>query len=269
MGQKQVAIVIPFYRNHISVYEAIALDQCFKVLANYPVIGVKPQHLDVPAAFLKFPFAEFKSFDDRYFANIDGYNALMLSSEFYEAFLDYEFILIHQLDAFVFADQLNEWCKRKYDYIGAPWLRDIDHPDLFKSLKSNLKYYFHVRNDVREPNGEPTKYQYENRVGNGGFSLRRVKKFYAIAAGQRPAIEKYLAIGGHHFNEDRFWSIEVNRKKKAIIIPDYKTGLKFAFELVPDRALRLNHQQLPFGCHAWDRYIDFWRPIFKQFGYVI
>lgn len=44
----------------------------------------------------------------------------MLSAEFYDRFAAYEYVLIYQLDAFVFADRLAEFCQMGYDYIGAP-----------------------------------------------------------------------------------------------------------------------------------------------------
>ncbi|MDB5031051.1 DUF5672 family protein [Mucilaginibacter sp.] len=267
-AKHKVAVVIPFYKDTLSAHEAIALQQCFKVLANYPVIAVKPNHLTLPAAITAYPFADTISFDDDYFKDIKGYNALMLSDKFYKEFLGYEYILIHQLDAFVFRDELNYWCDQNYDYIGAPWLRDCDHPDWIKAVKSNIKYFFHIRYDIYV-NGEPSHYQFENKVGNGGFSLRRVKKFYDISVAKKEFIAGYLANDSTHFNEDRFWSIEVNRKRKALRIPYYKTGIKFSFEYVLDRAMSLTNNQLPFGCHAWDEHLDFWRPFFKECGYDI
>ena len=69
------------------------------------------------------------------------------------------------------------------------------------------------------------------------------------------------------FNEDVFWSLEVNRKKKQLKIPDYKKALCFSIEFKPEHAFALNKNHLPFGCHAWDCYIDFWRPVFKNIGY--
>ena len=49
---------------------------------------------------------------------------LMLSPFFYESFLDFKYVLIHQLDVFIFKDELNYWCNQNYDYIGAPWFKD-------------------------------------------------------------------------------------------------------------------------------------------------
>src|ERR1700748_1673724 len=165
-GAKKAAVIIPFYRDSISAYEAIAVEQCFKVLGGHPIIAIKPNHLTLPQAVQGYPFRDVVSFDDNFFKDIEGYNALMLSPDFYREFLAYEFMLIYQLDAFVFEDKLDCWCAQGYDYIGAPWLPDIDHPDAFKAFKSNLKYYWHTRYDIRDENGEPTKYQYENKVGN-------------------------------------------------------------------------------------------------------
>jgi hypothetical protein len=109
----------------------------------------------------------------------------------------------------------------------------------------------------------------ENRVGNGGFSLRRTNLFARYCLEFKPLADIYIASEGSWFNEDIFWSIELNRKRKRLKIPGYKKALDFAIETYPVRALHLNQAQLPFGCHAWDKHIDFWRPIFEKLGYTI
>lgn len=266
---KPVAVIVPFYRNMLSAYEQIALQQCFKVLAAHPIIAIKPEKLDRSAVAGAGPFTEIMSFEDHYFDSIEGYNRLMLSAKFYGRFLNYEFLLIYQLDAFVFKDELLQWCNKGYDYIGAPWLRGIEHGDWFKALKQRFKYWYHTRYDVQK-DGLPSNMQFENRVGNGGLSLRRVKKFYGITQLRVSDIQRYLRHAGQHqYNEDAFWSIEANRKTKYLNIPSYQTAVGFAFEYSLERAWQLNHRRLPFGCHDWDRYTDFWRPFFKQQGYEI
>lgn len=65
----------------------------------------------------------------------------MLSAEFYERFLAWDYILLCQTDAFVFRDELADWCARGYDYIGAPWpLRPIYSNPLYK-IGSRLKSF--------------------------------------------------------------------------------------------------------------------------------
>jgi hypothetical protein len=75
----------------------------------------------------KYSNISVESFPKRYFENIEGYNELLLSASFYERFLDTKYILIYQLDAFFFKDELQEWCDRGYDYIGAPWITTQKH----------------------------------------------------------------------------------------------------------------------------------------------
>lgn len=268
MGDKSIAVVVPFYTSNISEYEHIALAQCTRVLSGYPIIAVKPKSLDIGFITSKYNFTDTISFDDSYFASIQGYNKLMLAEEFYAAFSAYEYILVHQLDAFVFSDELMYWCSRDIDYVGAPWLRVNGYTDVVKAVKSRIQRLYHARFNVHVK-GMPSDMQFINRVGNGGFSLRRVKKFKELCVKRKPKIDEYLAEGWHYFNEDAFWSIEVNRKQKVLNIPGFKTGLKFAFEHAPDKALKQNNNQLPFGCHAWNRNVDFWRPIFAQYGHTI
>src|SRR4051812_45639342 len=121
-GENMAAIIVPFHKDTITVYEAIALEQCFKLLSAHPIIAVKPKHLILPDTVTAYPFTDTISFEDDFFKNVAGYNKLVVSPVFYKAFLGYEFILIYQLDAFVFEDKLSWWCTQGFDYIGAPWL---------------------------------------------------------------------------------------------------------------------------------------------------
>jgi hypothetical protein len=268
MSKNKVAIIIPFYRESITAYEAIALTQCALVLKDHPIIAIKPNWLTLPDRLKDYPLADVVSFDDAYFKNIQGYNRLMLSQTFYKAFLNYEYILIHQLDAFVFNNELQYWCDQGFDYIGAPWLRKTQPANALKAGVLKLQQYLSIRFNLQK-RGLPNKYQFENKVGNGGFSLRRTQKFYHLCITMQAQIAHYLSRDEHQYHEDTFWSIEANRKQKNLYICDYKQALKFAFENSPGRALKLNKNQLPFGCHAWDKHPDFWRPFFKQHNYKI
>ncbi len=265
---KKVAIIIPFYRNIISDYERISLQQCESILSSYPIIAIKPNHLTLPNEAGMLSITSIESFDDKYFVDTSGYNHLMLSPEFYLRFMDYEYILIYQMDAFVFNDQLTYWCNQNIDYIGAPWISQEDEKNRIKALELKVKSHIYTKLNVHRK-GLPSDKQFINKVGNGGFSLRRVKAFYNITLLMKSRIQFYLSHNNFHYNEDAFWSIEVNRGKRILNIPSYKTGLKFAFEAYPERAIILNGLQLPFGCHDWDRYINFWRPIFKKYNFNV
>ncbi|HZY39286.1 MAG TPA: DUF5672 family protein [Mucilaginibacter sp.] len=254
----RVAVVIPIYKNKLEAFEELALDQCVRVLKKHKMFVVKPRSL-VINILNEHDFVDYIPFDDKYFESRHGYNQLMLWEGFYEKFLNFQYILIYQLDAFVFTDRLLEWCDKGYDYIGAPWLRPHQYIDVFKAVKSKLLIAVHTWFNIKQPNSDlPTEIQFENKVGNGGLSLRRVQKFYDACRQHRASLLKYLNRTEHYFNEDVWWGIELNRKSVFLKIPDYKKAIFFSFENEPERAWELTGGELPFGCHAWNLHMDFW-----------
>lgn len=241
-----VAIVIPVYKSVSTESEKLSLRQCMTVLGKYPVKIIKPQHLEFPELKEEFPNIEYVSFDDNYFKGIDAYNRLMISSDFYKTFADYEFILIYQLDAFVFRDDLSEWCKKGFDYIGAPSL----HKEEFDRLPASSKDVFA---DALSSN---------RFVLNGGLSLRRVSAFL-----------RYLKIYNLVYpawvgNEDMLFSQEATRlipMKLFLKLPTWKEALRFSFEKSPAATFEITDRKLPFACHAWERYDpEFWSTFIPQ-----
>lgn len=266
--KEPVVIVIPLYKTQLSPLEEIAVRQCFNLLSAHKIVALKPERLSLDA--YDFKFDDVVSFDNEFFDNPAGYNKLMLLADFYQKFLPYEFMLIYQPDAFVFKDDLIEWCNLGYDYIGAPWIRYSEYPDLVKKIKEFSKRYLHTKFNKKIPGTDiPTDNQIQNRVGNGGLSLRNVKRFYEICISNKDMIDYYNSRPEHQFGEDVFWALEVNRKRKQMKIPGYKKAIYFSMDINLVNAFKLTRGKLPFGCHAWDRQLDFWRPIFAQAGVKI
>jgi len=269
---KPVAIVVPLYQETLTPEEEISVKHLVHFLGRYPKYLVAPKSLK--AGLEGFGI---KRFDDKYFKTRDTYSDLLLSKGFYQTFSDYEYILIYQLDALVFSDQLLEWCDTGLDYVGAPWLKSpftefITHP----------------------------------AVGNGGFSLRKIQSFLKVFESKNYCVDpdkywerfcagrskssqylnlprKYLKRLRHfngvhwetsrwstgksspHPNEDCFWSFEAIKYHPDFRIATVEEGLRFAFETVPRQCFQENKQRLPFGCHAWAKYdIEFWKPFLLE-----
>lgn len=268
------AVVIPVYKKNPSADELLSLKQCIKILGKkHPIILVRPYSLDDKKYHLPGTNIKVECFEDIFFANVKGYNELMLSETFYNRFTGYKYILIYQLDAFVFKDELNEWCSKGYDYIGAPWLDFINPGTSFaEKLQFARRAQEEYLNNKLDDSGIPTDAQFYRKVGNGGFSLRNVKKFKKICRTKKNVIDIYNRKNTEHhfFNEDVFWSLEVNRKKPQLKIPSLRVALHFAFEQKPEWAFKcVTKQQLPFGCHAWNLYPEFWNQFIHHEHHVI
>lgn len=228
----KVAIVVPIYKTELNEHELIALQQVKKVLNKYPLLAMVPESFQLGKVDY---FDYIEHFADTYFTSISAYNRLMLSPDFYRRFQQYEYILIYQLDAFVFEDKLSYFCDLGYDYIGAPWLHGLfNYVD-----KEHCVWH----------------------VGNGGLSLRKVSSFIELLEERNPLLDEQIK------NEDLFFSCIISDRFR---VAPLDVALQFAFERQVEQCFERNHRELPFGCHAWERYnLGFWKPYIEKCGYYL
>lgn len=239
------AIVIPIYRSQLEWNERISLQRCIDVFTDRDVIIVHPEGLDVSVYSAIATKAIFMPLKASCFKSIESYSLLLNSSYFYKKFLGYTYILIHQLDAFVFEDQLEYWCSKDYDYIGAPWI----NATWINKLKEKISWI----DKIIYP------------VGNGGFSLRKVKTFYYGSIFLAPIVS---FLWKKKWNEDFFWSSAAHRFIPGFRIPQVEEARLFSIEEYPSTAYKDNGNKLPFGCHAWEKFEpEFWRFHIEELGY--
>ena len=221
----RAAVVIPIYKEELDDLEKISLARVRKVLKNYPLIFFAPEGKN-------FPYLQagdmLIQFHPQYFRNVETYSRLLTSPFFYEPFLAFDYILIYQLDAFVFYDALEDFCRLDYDYIGAAW------PISWSGFKVP-------------------------RVGNGGFSLRKVEACYNLLASRTNFDNAF---------EDAFFAISGASDELDFHIAPVEVANLFSMEHYPDRCFKRLGNKLPFGCHAWTKLsADFYVNIFAQLGY--
>ena len=249
-----VCIVVPIYKSNLNGLEKISLSRVFEVLGRYPIYIIKPESLDLSFMQQQYHDIMFESFDDNYFRGISAYNRLMLSNDFYSRFTDYKYILIYQLDAYVFSDSLEEWCAKDYDYIGAPWLRKPIYN--YPIISQWMSICYHTKIIM----GSCSKQSLYNKVGNGGLSLRKVDSHIRFLAEHKELVEYYINQKRHHlYNEDVFWATE----PKDFKYPLASEAVFFAFDKYPRYCYKLTKGVLPFGCHAWykGKMRSFWKNI--------
>jgi hypothetical protein len=230
MNPPNSIIVIPIYKEKLTELEKASLVQCCKILGKHDISLVCPSGLNVKEysdVLNKFG-ARFKiqEFDNGFFESTKTYNLLMLSADFYKRFIAYDFMLIYQLDAYVFKDELDYWCEQGYDFIGAPWNR-----------------YDFLRNKI-----------HLIEVGvNGGFSLRKISSFIKVLSdeGNGKIILKDFISSGR--NEDGFFSIQAKMIDQTFKVAPYGVAMNFSFEYKPEKLYEMTGHKLPFGCHAWSK----------------
>lgn len=253
-------VCVPVYQQNPDATAAASLLQTIRVLASTPVVIAHPKSLDIGAyksliSSLRKDLS-FLAFPDQYFVSTKSYSRLLTSLDFYTCFSAFDYLLVCQLDAWVFRDDLEYWCRQGFAYVGAPcWQGD------------NVW------------------------VGNGGFSLRHIPSFIQILQskeldqnaplslpvfrdswcnlnwkGKLFKLFRYFGIcnsirfhmGSGLLNEDAVWGLLAPLLSSNFSIPDWTLAARFSFEAHPSTLYAQTQGQLPFGCHAWQKH----EPIF-------
>ena len=260
---REVAVVIPVYKECPDYFEMLSYKQALRILHNHDIVLITHKALRASLyediARQNNVLVKVEYFDEHFFTGIDSYNDLMKDIHLYKRFIHYRYILIYQLDAFVFRDELSYWCQQNYDYIGAPWF------DGFK---------------------EKTEHTHPWTVGNGGFSLRKISFFIKVLSWKYP-VKKIRMDNGSLFlalkripyylgwrnnmrfflrtnrkmNEDYFFTVFLKDSFIPSSIPPVDVAMKFSVEKSPRFFYARNQCQLPFGCHAYlkNDYLAFWK----------
>lgn len=260
-----LAVVLIFaHKPSLEWFEATALRQCVSVLARHPIHLVCPEGMDVTAYRRIAPDMPIDFIAPRWLCSVAAYNRLKVLPFLYRRYRQFEYMLTHELDAFVFRDELSDWCARGYDYIGAPWFEGFSE----------------AGPDARVVG-----------VGNSGFSLRRIASCLRVGKTfmkMRPTREIirewrvrgiggptdllrvardvvlgnnfFGSLNGYRGHEDFFWCNLVPSRFPWFHVAPYEIARRFAFEANPARLYRECGNTLPFGCHQWRVYEpEFWQ----------
>lgn len=248
-----VKVIIPFYKETLNEWESAALANNMQQLHTHPVVFLKPEGLNLSAVTTLYPQAEVIEVSTDWLGTkrgIAGYNEMMMSKSFYKLFSDTEYIFICHTDAWIFRDDLLLWCKEGYDLIAAPW------PKRPRYNHFPLKQYLQLRQRLFMSPHKILRQQMYGKIGNGGLCLRKVSTFYTACEHYAEEIAFFYRQPDSMHNEDIFWALI----PKEFNYPSVETALRFAFDLKPKVCYKLNHKQLPMGCHGFmhKSRIGFW-----------
>ncbi len=246
----KVVVLIFTHKAEPDEYERLSFQQCFKVLGKHPIRLVCPQGMDISRYREMVPEVVPDFIDPKWFRSLRAYNLLKVLPWLYRRYAGYEFMLTYELDAWVFRDELLEWCDQGWDYIGAPWFEG----------------YYACREDAPVLG-----------VGNSGFSLRRIpsmrralkkirwerwdrltrdmlkgrESFGSSVAKLFSSERFYEPFHGWLKSEDEYWCLYVAPKFRWLKVAPPEVARQFSFECNAPRLYKENGETLPFGCHKY------------------
>lgn len=262
-------VVVPVHRE-LTETEMAALLHNVRTLKSHDVTVLGPESL---CDYLKKTVAENVLLEtsgtaqtlclsDSYFTSIDSYNELMISQEFYDHFSNYEYVLICQVDCLIIQDHLDSWMSHGYSFVGAPVFKGYTQPNLPYDFTGELNGGLSLRkiSDCRKVTTETYFLtcqgfaRFANRIGAVFIANRVLRIFGKTIVPVKPGV-----------NEDVVWTKLVPGYFESFSIPSPMLASRFAFEAAPEYLLERNGGELPFGCHAFQRYgRKFWRRYFSE-----
>jgi hypothetical protein len=276
--RKRVVILVLVHKPTMTPDEALSFEQCLSILGAHDIVLVCPSGMEV-SAYRKFStWINFYKIDPWWQNTYDNFNRLKISPLLYWKFRRYDYILFYELDAFVFRDELDMWCQAGYDYIGAPWFHGFN-------TSSNESLFLGVGNggfSLRRTRAALRVLRSFSYIRKPRELLRRPVDFPKVSPdvlARQPPIPKWrfgylmaaaarnLAFGNNTFyllndfsgHEDLFWGLIAPKNFSWFKVAPVDEARRFSFECNPRKLFELNENQLPFGCHAWQKYDpEFW-----------
>lgn len=266
IASPSVAIVTPIHRFPLAADQEISIRHLRHFLGDFDRFIIGPRRL--PSEFSDFSFRELPP---KFFRTTHAYNLLMVNRLFFEAFSDYDYVLIYEPDALVFSSDLDSWCAKGWDYAGAPWFDDY--------LDDTTRGFWKVGNSgLCLRNVSAALDVLTNPIQDPRIRLAATPKFSS-----HPALRKaYIALRSNlvpagfrnnarwllrprlrdkPFRNDTFWALDAKKVCPAFHIPKACDAVRFSFEMAPRYCFEQTGRQLPFGCHGWAKYDRaFWEP---------
>jgi hypothetical protein len=183
------AIATPVYQETMQSAELMRLSITIHNNPSVDHVFFCPNDLNTKKLEKLFTNSQWLRFPNHHFDSIRTYSKLMLTSSFYKRFIDYEYLVISQLDSVV-TRELTKDIFKNYDYVGAAWESSISAFSIGKRLFLNSGKYKFLPNRSFS-------------VGNGGLSIRKVKSLIEITEKIQNPFFKFIGLGTNtDLNED-------------------------------------------------------------------
>jgi hypothetical protein len=258
-------VVIPVYKLDLNRYERISLQRHLTVLRKFDRYLLLPTSLkeavrsDLLENFENASNVHFHPVEDAWLSSHRSYNQLMLTLGFYQYYKKYSHILIAQLDAYTFDDQLEEWCKQPFAYIGAPIYKLGSYwEDGFLCMGAGGYSLRHTDSFIRALTRNPVIHRWADLA-------EQLEPFNA--KGKLVKIARYLPCWLQGFNrlredtnqlarcagvnEDVCYAKLLPAVYSEFKVAGYKDSVHFCIDSHVKRQLEFLNGRLPFAAHGW------------------
>lgn len=231
---KKFCLVTPTHKASINEVENLMLKSSLNLHKNTDHFFCVPDN--IPLIFFRrnYPKSTIITISSTNFDSPQAYNRLLLSSRFYLMFARFAYLTVLQLDS-VLLRNIEPIVDMNFDYVGAPWRKNIRVSVLNKKMHGNNKRLFWL--------------PFRNvRVGNGGLSIRKIESMLQVTEKLKTVSFTNDALSGYQ-NED--FVISYMCRKLKMKIPNHLLAERvFVEEYISTKS----HELEPYGYHALEKF---------------
>lgn len=260
----KVAIIVPVFKtfNELSNNEIEGLRNNFEILKLFPKYIISPislcAHNESYFQKSRLDVERVEYFENSYFENIKGYNRLLTNSDFYNRFVNFDYVFICQLDVWIFYDRIQDYCSLNRSYIGGICFSGFDEKNNW-----NIEQILGAINggaSLRKVS-DHIKLLRESSQWGGWLNLQEkiskyeglniIEAFRIVRNNKTKNVIKYLIDLG--FNEDFVLYLASQYVNEFTVGDSKMEAIKlFSWDAAP-WILFDNIRKLPMAAHAWFR----------------
>ena len=231
--------VTPIWKPRLDAAELENVHRSLNTGGRHCLQFLAPEGLNLGFYLSEFPRVSVRQIEQRHLRSVADYNALMLSSDFYENYVDFDFLVLVQTDAVLIRD-LSDLDLADKDYVGAPWIQGVKYRRIASRLALSIP-------GTHERPVSPGRVIARLTgctawVGNGGLSIRRVPSFVETCRDIEHLVPRYLK---GNVNEDVVFSTVGKDRGLRVACVDF-AGRVFREQVTVQEAI----SRKLYGVHA-------------------
>ncbi len=269
------SVCIPVHTAKLNKYEIISIRSHFSKLKNHDIFILIPESKKNKIISVleknKIYRSAYKIHEvkDIYLNHSDNFQILMLKPEFYNFYKSYTHILLAQMDAYTFSDQLISWCKKDLHYIGAPcyyydrnWTNKLYFCGVggfsLRSIKKTLEV-LKKNQDIYKFNDFIIQSKNHNFKGKLILFLKYVatkvlRKDRLRRSFIKSKLDKFLRGLYIFINEDEIYGYYLPKYNASFKVGNLNQSKNFCLNSNVKNLLKNIAPKYPFGAHAWFNY---------------
>jgi hypothetical protein len=261
---KRVVINVIHHTDKLTDIEANNLKRLVTLNDNKrDIVFILPKSFSSSYLKKKYKSINFYFVDNNLLSSAKEYNKFLITKKYYNIFDGYEYLLVYQLDTWVFSLDFEYFMDLGFDLIGAPIFSENRHLEIEIINGCNGGISLRKLQSFKRILDKPFFFNLNSLycdIGFGNHLNEPIKVFMKRLISRFIVFYKPDFFWPIHLNEDLYWSVIVPKFDREFKVASTNYSIGFCFDQFPQFLYEKNNNRLPLFVHALEKYdYTFWK----------